>query len=151
MGAVNRQQGLAVVEFTLLLPILLILLLGLTELGRALYQYSQLEKISRDTARFVVEGAASGTTGLLQLTPDVVAEASALAVNGDGNSQPLLPGLTAADVTITSLGGAMVKVEIRYRFSPMLFGDTLRLPLFGLADDISLQFDLVSSSVMRAL
>jgi len=130
MGAVNRQHGLAVVEFTILLPILLILLLGLTELGRALYQYSQLEKITRDTARFVVEGAASGTTGLLQLSSAVVAEASALAVNGDGNSQPLLPGLKATDVTISSLGGALVKVEIRYRFSPILFGDTLHLPLF---------------------
>lgn len=150
MGAVNRQQGLAVVEFTLLLPILLILLLGLTELGRALYQYSQLEKISRDTARFVVNDR-GGTTGLLNLTADDIAKAKALAIGGDGNSQSLLPGLTADNVTITALTDKLVKVEIRYRFSPMLFGDTLRLPLFGLADDISLQFDLVSSSVMRAL
>ncbi len=150
MGAVNRQQGLAVVEFTILLPILLILLLGLTELGRALYQYSQLEKITRDTARFVVNDR-GGTTGLLNLSADDIAQAKTLAIGGDGNSQSLLPGLTADDVTITALTDKLVKVEIRYRFSPILFGDTLHLPLFGHDEDISLQFDLVSSSVMRAL
>lgn len=146
----GNDAGLAMVEFTILLPILLVLLLGIAELGRAFYQYVQLEKIARDTARFVVNDR-GGTTGLLNLTDEAIAQAQTLAVTGQGNSQALLPGLTAEDVSITALGGNMVRVEIRYRFSPLLFGDALHLPLFGLGEDISLQFDMVSSSVMRGL
>ena len=47
----HRQRGLAIVEFAIVLPLLLLLSLATTELGRALYQQDTLNKAVRDGAR----------------------------------------------------------------------------------------------------
>lgn len=47
----KRQQGAAAVEFALLLPILLSLLLGVVDLGLAVYTQSVLTNASREGAR----------------------------------------------------------------------------------------------------
>ena len=49
----RRQQGVAMVEFAIVLPLLLLLLLGIAELGRLLFQYNSLLQASRDAGRFV--------------------------------------------------------------------------------------------------
>jgi len=143
--------GLAVVEFTILLPILLLMMLAVAELGRAFYQYTQLEKIARDTVRFVSEAASAGTTGTVNLTETLISQAKSLALNGGDNNSGFLPGLEDTDVIISQLAGSYILVEISYDFQPMLFGSSLTLPTFGLGDDINLDFKLVSSAVMRVL
>ncbi len=145
-------RGLAVVEFTILLPILLLLFFSVTEFGRAFYQYTQLEKIARDTARFVSEAASAGTTGNVNLTAAVITQAKNLAVNGGDNRSGILPGLVANNVSVSQLGSSnYIRVEISYKFQPMLFGSTLSLPTFGLGGNINLNFNLISSAVMRVL
>lgn len=49
----NKQSGVAIVEFALVLPLLLILTFITTEFGRALYQYNILTKSVRDAARYL--------------------------------------------------------------------------------------------------
>jgi len=49
----KRQQGTAMVEFALVLPILLILTFTVTEFGRAFYQYNVLAKSVREAARYL--------------------------------------------------------------------------------------------------
>ena len=49
----NRQNGVALVEFALVLPLLLILTFMVTEYSRALYQYNVLTKSVRDAARYL--------------------------------------------------------------------------------------------------
>jgi len=51
----DRGQGL--VEFALVLPLLLLLLVGVVELGRMLVIYSSVNAASREAARY---GAAAG-------------------------------------------------------------------------------------------
>ncbi|MEX0655093.1 MAG: TadE/TadG family type IV pilus assembly protein [Phycisphaeraceae bacterium] len=46
-----RSQGAAMVELAIVLPVLLLLLLGLMELGWAFYRMSQLTTAARHTAR----------------------------------------------------------------------------------------------------
>jgi hypothetical protein len=49
----NRQQGVAAVEFGILIIPLTLMLFGLTEYGRAIYQYNTLVKATRDAARYL--------------------------------------------------------------------------------------------------
>ena len=63
----QRQQGLAMVEFTLVLPVLLLLMLAFGEFGRMLYQYNVLLQASRDAGRFVASNAWDSTLGAVSL------------------------------------------------------------------------------------
>jgi hypothetical protein len=47
-----QQKGVAAVEFAILLPLLLLIVFGITEFGRALYAYNTLVKATRDAARY---------------------------------------------------------------------------------------------------
>lgn len=49
----TKQSGVALVEFALVLPLLLIITLITTEFGRALYQYNTLAKSVRDSVRYL--------------------------------------------------------------------------------------------------
>lgn len=59
MRRVHNQQGVAAIEFALMLIIMIPLAFGITELGRAFYQYNSLVKAVRDGARVL---ARSGGT-----------------------------------------------------------------------------------------
>jgi len=48
-----RQQGVALVEFAFALPLLLVLSLVSTELGRAVYRYNTTAKAVRDAVRYL--------------------------------------------------------------------------------------------------
>ena len=51
----ERAQG--IVEFALVLPLLLVLMLGIIEVGRLLFIYSSVNSASREAARY---GSAAG-------------------------------------------------------------------------------------------
>ena len=51
-NGVRRQHGIATVELAIVAPILLLILLGVAEMGRALFQYNTLSKAVRDSARY---------------------------------------------------------------------------------------------------
>lgn len=90
----GRQRGLALVEFALTIGLLLALVFGITEFGRAIYQYDTLAKSARDAARFLSTKAPGDAAA--------IAEATCLAVYGQPSctGTPLVPGLTAAMISI---------------------------------------------------
>jgi Flp pilus assembly protein TadG len=49
----NRQQGVALLEFAFVLPLLLVLSLVSAELGRAVYRYNTTAKVVRDAVRYL--------------------------------------------------------------------------------------------------
>jgi Flp pilus assembly protein TadG len=86
----TRQTGVALVEFAFVLPLLLVLSLTATELGRAVYRYNTTAKAVRDAVRY-----------LSVQTPGTHAtEARNLIVYGNltGTGPLLDPSLTAANV-----------------------------------------------------
>jgi Flp pilus assembly protein TadG len=85
-----RQQGTAIVEFALILPLLLLLTMITTEFGRALYQYNTIVKSLRDATRYLS----------IQTPNTKITEAKNLVVFGNiaGTGQALVPGLTVTQV-----------------------------------------------------
>jgi Flp pilus assembly protein TadG len=49
----TRQRGVALVEFAFVLPLLLVLSLIATEMGRAVYRYNTTAKAVRDAVRYL--------------------------------------------------------------------------------------------------
>ena len=130
-------RGVALVEFALVLPLLLLLSFITTEFGRALYEYNTVVKSVRNAARYLsVQTPGTQTT-----------EARNMVVYGNtaGTGQPLALGLTLARVPTPSwqtvgVDPLMQTVTVRvsgYSFTP-LFTGTLGLPMSSLTySDIS--------------
>jgi Flp pilus assembly protein TadG len=146
-GRVARQRGLAAVEFTIALPVLLITLFATAEIGRMLSQYDTLNKSVRDGARYLATGALQA--GVMTVTGALQTATQNLVVTGNvnGTGAPLLPGLKAGNVTVSGAASGYVTVSATYTYQPMLAS----LPLFGLHAPISLAIPLTATAVMRAL
>lgn len=84
----QNQQGSVLVELALLLIPLLVLGFGVTELGRAVYQYNAIAKAVRDGARHMSQFAPGDALR--------IGEARSLVTCGSadcGGKLPLVPGL----------------------------------------------------------
>jgi Flp pilus assembly protein TadG len=90
----KRQKGVAIVEFALVLPFLLLLTFITTEYGRAIWQYNTVTKSVRDAARYLST----------QQPGTHITQARNLAVYGNlaGTGTPLALGLTLANVPVDS-------------------------------------------------
>ncbi|NSX11459.1 pilus assembly protein [Pseudomonas lini] len=150
----RRQQGLAMVEFTLALPVLLLLLLALGEFGRMLYQYNVLLQASRDADRFVASQAWNSTLGAVSLSNTLQTQTKNVAVYGvpSQTGTPVISGLTANDVVVAAVGTDHVRVTITFTFCPVIGGGNCTGSLPGFfGNPIALSIPLVATTVMRAL
>ena len=151
----RRQQGVAMVEFAIALPLLLLLLLAIGEFGRMLFQYNSLLQASRDAGRYAAGKAWNRTLGeivLVDASRDLRAETQNIAVYGlpVSSGTPVVPGLTTNDVQVSTAAGTTdhVQVSITYTFQPVI-GNVL--PAFFGGDGVPLSVPLTASVVMRAL
>lgn len=93
-GLKDRQRGVAAVEFGILLFVLVLLVFGITEFGRAIYQYNTLVKATRDAARYLSSKGAGDAAEM--------GTATCLAVYGNKTctGDTLVPNLTTDMVQI---------------------------------------------------
>jgi len=162
--SIGKQKGVAAIEFTIMLPILLLMVLATAEIGRAIYQYSYLTRMVRDASRYLSVTAIPDTEGSLAASFDnncdlgddcnldcnnCISETKDLLVYGKvGGAVPLLYGLSTSDVIISgSPATNIVVVSVDYNWQP-LFGD--RISGFGIGDGIDLSFNFNVSHAMRA-
>jgi Flp pilus assembly protein TadG len=144
------ERGTAIIEFTIALPLLLLMLVATAEIGRMLSQYNTLNKAVRDGVRYLAANALAGTTGVVSINSTVQTATINLVVTGNtaGSGSALLPNLTANNVTVTSLANGYVSVTASYTYVPMLGSN---LPTFGLSAPINVSIPLNASVVMRPL
>jgi Flp pilus assembly protein TadG len=137
-------------EFAIVLPVLLALLFGITEIGRALVRYNTLTKAVQDGARHAAAYALLGTTGAVVIDAQLLTATRNVVVYGNtaGTGQPLLQGLQPSQVNLVDLGGDQIRLDAAYPYTP-LFGAVL--PNFGLGSSISTAFVMQASVSMRAL
>jgi len=151
----KKQTGVAMIEMVAVTPLLLLLLLGISEIGNAFLQYNSLNKSVREAVREVARTALLGTTGTISLTPEMIAEGRNLVVYGnvngsvDGTVQARLPGLSVSHVSITPAGDNQLLIQANYPYTPII-GPALGA--FGFGNDLSTSgITLTASAVMRAL
>jgi Flp pilus assembly protein TadG len=149
-GRVPGQRGLAIVEFTIVLPLLLFLFLAVAEFGRAFLQYNLLTHAVRDSARFVASKALLGQAGSVNLDAATISQARSLVVYGNVGStgSPLLPGLATGNVTVSSVGGGNIAVLATYPYQPMIGAGIPDLVGVG---RFAMRFNLSAEVVIRAI
>jgi Flp pilus assembly protein TadG len=123
----REENGVEILEFAFILPLLAILLMGGIEFGRAFYTYNILTKSVRNAARYL-SAEPIGSTG--NINSSTVTRAQNVAVCGKTSacSDPasvVVPGLVDDDIQIqnpaTTVGGRIyVKVSATYAY-PSLF------------------------------
>lgn len=165
----KRQRGVAAVEFGILIIPLTLMLFGLTEYGRAVYQYNTLVKTTRDATRYLSTLAPG--SGLV--------EAECLALYGkqtascpdydpnnpDPNFVPLVPGLTKGMVSIcdastpacvsthalVSTGNGAVNL-VTVTISDFEFKSLINFPVGGLSVGApNITFGDISNTMRQAL
>ena len=132
------QQGTAMVELAIVLPVLLMIFFGITEIGRALYQQNMLAKTVSSTTRMLSRAylAIDINNNCAQINPEwtnATAQATNLLKYGDidGGSTLLLNGLDVDSINIAqkdlsnfSKSLCTITVSASADFQPVI-GDTL--------------------------
>jgi hypothetical protein len=130
------ERGQAVVEFSLAVIVFLLLLMGIVDFGRAIYQFNGVSQAAREIAR-VTSVHPGGTLGTSAETAAVVATQRGLIPNLE------VPTFDCVDITGSPVAGAClpgnsVKVTIRAPYSAVT-------PLLGFLGS----FDLRSSTSIK--
>lgn len=147
----RRARGIAAVEMAIVLPLVLLLIMPVGELGRAFIQYSRLSHRVLAGARFVADNAHADSSGVPSLSSTIGAQARNLVVFGStaGGSTPAVPGLSTTQVVIQVEPAGTVRVSIAYPYQSVIGGV---LPMFGFGGDLLTgALVLRPRAVMRAL
>ncbi len=145
----NKQDGVAAIELTLILPFLLLMVFATVEFSRMIYQYNAINKVARDAARYLIVHGIDGSTQTVNIDTTDSLIASSLITKGDtGGSIDLLPNLSSAVITFSASSGNIITVKVVYNWQPIFFSV---LPSFVGGSDIDLTFPLTVNYSMRAL
>jgi len=142
---INHQQGASILEFTIVIPVLLMFILLVSEVGIIFYTMNALTKTTQDAARYMSESKAEFATR------KPIAQSLLKYGNVTSTSPPLLPeGDTPIDAKITETA-THVSVVVTYQHD-LIMGSALGA-LTGLSTggsiDFGNKFQLSASSVMR--
>lgn len=114
----RRAKGQGLVEFALILPLLLLLLLGIFEFGRVLFIYSSLFNAAREGARYGVTsprnygGISTRAEEFIGLVPPEDVDIWVWYDNGPGTSTTTNPDQVAAGIS-------RVNVQVQYDIEAM--------------------------------
>ncbi len=120
----RRGRGQAMTEFALLLPIMLMLVLGIFEFGRAFYYYSALANAAREGARYGLTHA-TDTNGIK----------SAVVSNAIG------VGIGPDDVTVQCVSACVVGAQIRVSTTYMFTSVAPLIPSFTMLRTASMRIE----------
>ena len=101
----KHEQGQALVETAITLPLLLLLLMGIMEFGWYFYNQMSVENGSREGARFAIvnKDSASLTTDVTNLVKGIVISPGTLAVSVNKGSESVTVTVTKDVATLTPI------------------------------------------------
>lgn len=129
LRARGAERGAAAVEFALLLPVMLLVIAGIVDLGRALFTQIELTNAAREGARAAIVSTVSADA--------VEARAAAAA--------PGVPGFSSNATICPSSGEGNARVEAQAAFQWLLLGPALNIVGAG----ESLPTNLSATAVMK--
>ena len=146
----SRQQGLAIVEFAISVPLLIFLMLATADIVRAFTQYSTLSNGVRNGAFYLARHSILGSSGVVNVSAATITATQRLVMYGNtaGTGPLRVPGLAPGQIAVTNAGGGNVRVVVTYPYQS-LFGGTIQT--FGIGSNVSMVFNMVVSNTTRAV
>jgi len=134
----GRSAGQTLTEFALVIPILLLLLLGLFDIGRAVYAYTTISNAAREGARVLIVDQTQ-SSGVYRAQTEAAASATALGISDASVTimfrTPDLSGACSgrnigcvAEVTVPYSYGAITPI-IGQLVGPISMSSTVRIPI----------------------
>ena len=141
---VRAQRGVAVVEFALLLPFLLLIVFGIVDFGRALNYKNELTQLSNQAARFAVvnKSPADGTSPF----PGCAGLKSYLSNPANVDTKEIADMIKAGTVQVTvgSTVGQPVSIRLTTNFPVIPFiGTTIGKSTMSLAGQATMRLEQV--------
>jgi len=99
----RRAHGQSLVEFALVIPVFLIILMGVVDFGMAIYKFNGVSQAAREIARVTSVHPCLGTSPCSPGSPPSAATAAVIAVQ-----KRLIPGLGAPTFTCIDAAGNAV-------------------------------------------
>jgi len=119
---IKNNRGQALVEFALVLPMLLLLVFGIVEFGRAYYTYISVAGVARETARAAVVRVndTDMETKMDNVTSGLdIADITVRLDHGDGGGFKTIydsDGFDASGYSPTEPKGTQIDAEVQYVF-----------------------------------
>lgn len=149
-AAAARHTGAAAVEFAIVLSVLMLVVAGTVEIGRALWYYDALAKGTRDAARYLSTVAAGNLTGELAQAREIVVAAGTSARVPEMSADLVTAGCDAPVAlncaTVPAGGVATVTVSVSY---PMVIGEWIPFVPVGDRADSTFAVTLRPHTTMR--
>lgn len=131
----KKQQGLAAVEFAIVVPVMLFLMMATAEFGRVFYHYNTLTKAVQTGARYASKQLLS-TSDLTNLDAGFVQNIQNFVVYGNENgggpaAAPVLDGFTATSTNVaisSNVANKTITIEAQYDYNFVVLKD---LPFIG--------------------
>lgn len=141
MMSLGRSRGLAALEMLFVLPVLLLLLAAIFEIGRMFIHYTTLNKALQNGARSAVTQT-YGTERLSSIASDDYIRSIVVYGSALSSAESILPGLKPSDITVdTETSTNYVTVSASYNYSPIFTS----APIIGSSFYVTMN----ASSVMR--
>ncbi|WMC11892.1 pilus assembly protein [Oceanimonas pelagia] len=151
-GYASKQKGLAAVEATIVLPLMLLLMLAIGEFGRALYQYATLTQALRGGALSMDRMGTYVDNPTTRAEKENTVKNIIVYGNAAGSGNPVLQGLSKSNVTFSGIyelpvdsGNYYSDISISYSWQP-IFGNEFNTFVAG---SMSLDFPLNTSMTVR--
>ncbi len=124
-SAPNHHAGQSMVEFALILPIIVLLLVGVFDLGRAFFSYIAITNAAREGARVVTFWPGKATVADVNTAIDTEIGASPMVDVGNIASRVIECGDPSAIVTTSTelqdcTSEHPIRVTLTYTFEPIL-------------------------------
>lgn len=115
------ERGQALVETALVLPVIILVLLGLFDFGRAVYAYNAVSNAARDGARVAIVNQQTDANGVPLAAIEAANQATALGLDPANPNQVrvryLTPDLTTTcPTTWPSWQGCVAEVRVQYEW-----------------------------------
>jgi Flp pilus assembly protein TadG len=133
----KHEAGQALAEFALILPVLMLIVMGLFDFGRAIYAYNAISNAAREGARLAIVNQ-STNSGRPAAADEAANQATALGLNP---ATDVTVAYRTADLSGSCQAvGCIAEVTVRYRFTaitpiigsfvgPINMSSTTQLPI----------------------
>jgi len=136
----HKPRGQGLVEFALILPVFVLMIMGIVDFGRMIYAFNSVSNAAREGARVGIVDQRTGAGGARLAAIEAATQATGLGLNPSDANHVLVTFPNTAGNCPTVSVGCPISVRVQYRFSaatpiigriigPITVGSTTVIPI----------------------